>query len=446
MSGVSVAAARASDPERALVRGIGTLGLTAGIVNITVGGSIFRLPADVASSLGAAAPLAYLVCAAAMGLIALGFAEAGSRVSRTGGPYAYVEVAFGPFVGFLCGVLLWMLGTFALAGVSMIFTANVGQLVPAVSTRTGAAVFLAAVYAALAAVNLRGVRHGTRLNIAITIAKLLPLLVLAAGGLASLRAEHLAVTAAPEPGAVARASMLLIFAFAGVETALVPAGEVRRPERTVPRALLLAMVIVTVLYVWIQVVAQGILGPGLAGHPTPLAEAAGRSLGAWGRTLLLVGASVSMFGFVSGMSLAVPRALFALARDGFLPSLLASVHGVYRTPYAAIAAQSIIAWLFAVTSSFQRMAVLANLSVLLLYAACCLAAWTLRRRGVAGGAAPVRVPLGQLVPWLACAVIVWLLTSIRADEWAAVLITLAVAALLFALTRRRRAGLGESPV
>ena len=82
-----------------LVRGIGVWGLAAGIVNVTVGGGIFRLPADVAGILGPAAPLAYLVCAVAMGLIVLGFAEAGSRVSLTGGPYAYVEIAFGPFAG-----------------------------------------------------------------------------------------------------------------------------------------------------------------------------------------------------------------------------------------------------------------------------------------------------------------------------------------------------------
>ena len=91
-----------------LVRAIGTLGLAAGIVNITIGGGIFRLPALVAASLGAAAPLAYLVCAVAMGLIVLCIADAGSRVSLTGGPYAYVGTAFGPYAGFLSGVLLWL--------------------------------------------------------------------------------------------------------------------------------------------------------------------------------------------------------------------------------------------------------------------------------------------------------------------------------------------------
>src|SRR5918994_2085902 len=96
------------------------------LVTVTIGGGIFRLPAGVAQQLGAAAPFAYVVCAVAMGLIVLCFAEAGSRVAPTGGPYAYVEVAFGPFVGFMAGVLLWLLGTFAVAAVSTVFADAVG--------------------------------------------------------------------------------------------------------------------------------------------------------------------------------------------------------------------------------------------------------------------------------------------------------------------------------
>src|SRR5688572_23616540 len=126
------AAARTAEP---LVRAMGTFALAAAIVNITIGGGIFRLPASVAGSLGAAAPLAYLVCAAAMGLIVVCIAEAGKRVSLTGGPYAYVGSAFGAYAGFISGFLLWMLGTFAAAAVSTIFAASVGLLMPALSGR-----------------------------------------------------------------------------------------------------------------------------------------------------------------------------------------------------------------------------------------------------------------------------------------------------------------------
>src|SRR5678816_1047473 len=114
--------------DRSLVRAIGTWSLAAGVINVTVGGGIFRLPADVAGALGAAAPIAYVVCAIAMGLIVLCFAEAGSRVAMTGGPYAYVELAFGPYVGFLTGVLIWLLGTTAVAAVSTVFAVSYTHL------------------------------------------------------------------------------------------------------------------------------------------------------------------------------------------------------------------------------------------------------------------------------------------------------------------------------
>ena len=118
-----------SQPER-LTRVLGTFGLAASIVNITIGGGIFRLPASVAGSLGAAAPVAYLVCAVAMGLIVWCIADAGRRVSLTGGPYAYVGTAFGPYAGFVSGLMLWMLGTFAWAAVSTVFASAIGLLIP----------------------------------------------------------------------------------------------------------------------------------------------------------------------------------------------------------------------------------------------------------------------------------------------------------------------------
>jgi basic amino acid/polyamine antiporter, APA family len=424
-------------PDRALLRAVGTWALAASIVNITIGGGIFRLPAVVAGSLGSAAPLAYLACAAVMGLIVICFAEAGSRVSLTGGPYAYVEVAFGAFVGFLAGVLLWLLSTLAVAAVSTIFADAIGALVPALGGPAARAGLLVAGFVALGWVNVRGVRQGTRLNAIATVAKLLPLLLLVIAGAFAVRAENFTL-AQPRAGDVARTSILLIFAFAGLEGALVPSGEVKDPPRTVPRALFLAMVGITLLYLALQIVSQGILGPGVASATAPLADAAGVALGPWGRTLLLVGAAVSMFGNVSGMTLAIPRALFAFGRDGFLPRQLAAVHPRFRTPHVAIVVQSVIVCALAVTGTFERLAILANVALLILYAACCAAAWELRRRDVRAGGVRLRVPGGGIAPVPACLGIAWLLTSIRPAEWAVVGGTLAVASAIFALTRSRR--------
>ena len=425
-----------TDSQEKLVRAIGTFGLAAGIINITIGGGIFRLPASVASTMGPSAPIAYIVCALAMGLIVLCIADAGSRVSLTGGPYAYVGTAFGPYFGFISGVLLFMLGTFATAAVSTVFAASIGQLVPALSGRVTTTLVLIAAYAFWSFVNFRGVTLSVRLNSIATIAKLLPLLLVAIGGAFFVSASNLAIEAVPPAGDIARASLFLIFAFAGVESALVPSGEVRDTARTVPRAIGLAMAVITVLYIALQVVAQGILGDGLAqATASPLADAAGLSMGGWARAILLAGASISTFGYLGGMTLSMPRALFALARDGFLPRGLAAVHPQHRTPHAAIVVQSLLTLVLAVSGTFEQLAILANVSALALYFGCALAAWRLRQMNVATSGRAFTVPAATVVPWLACAVIAWLLTGVTSIEWLGFVICVGIASMVYAVTR-----------
>jgi basic amino acid/polyamine antiporter, APA family len=444
---VPAAAERERERERereSLARVIGTLGLAAGIINITIGGGIFRLPGNIAGSLGPAAPLAYLVCAVAMGLIVLCIADAGRRVSLTGGPYAYVGTAFGSYVGFLAGVLLWMLGTFATAAVATIFASNVALLLVRPTPMAGRAAEIAALTLAIvfwAIVNLRGVTIGVRLNTIATIAKLAPLLLMAIAGAFFIDPDNLRVTSAnmPTAAAVARTSLLLIFAFAGIECALVPSGEVRDTARTVPRAIALAMVGITVLYIALQMVAQGILGDKLAlATASPLADAAGASLGGWARALLLAGAAVSMFGYLGGMTLSMPRMLFALARDGFLPRVLATVDPVRRAPRVAIVVQSLVIIALAISGTFEKLAILANVPALALYFGCALAAWRLRQ---ADASSKAGAGIGAIVPWLACAVILWLLTGLNRYEWLAFGGALAAASLLYlvrgAMSRNR---------
>lgn len=417
--------------ERSLVRALGVWGLAASIVNITVGGGIFRLPAAAAATLGPAAPLAYLVCAIAMGLIVLCFAEAGSRVALTGGLYAYVEVAFGPLVGFLVGVMLWAGITAATAAVASFFSDALGALIPSVATGATRGVVLAAILAGFGLLNIAGVRGANRFNAAMTVAKLLPLIALLVVGIAAVRRENLTWTATPAAGSVARASAVLIFAFLGIESALVPSGEVIDPARTVPRAILVAMVGITVLYLAVQIVAQGILGPALAGQKTPLAEAAAVAMGAPGRLLILVGSTVSMFGYLGAMTLSGPRMLFALGRDGFLPSQLALVHRRFHTPHVAIALHVLVVIALSVTGTFEKLGIIANGSILLVYGACCAAVIELRRRGIRTDKAPFRAPFSALVPVLAFGVIAWILSSLRADEWKAMVVVFGVAVVVY---------------
>jgi amino acid transporter len=427
------------DADRGLTRAIGVWGLAAAIFNTTVGGGIFRLPGSVTELIGPSAPLVYLICAVAMGLIVLCFAEAGSRVSMTGGPYAYVELVFGPYVGFMSGVLLWLLGATAMASVSSAYAGFIGTLVPFFSQPAPRALLLVATYALLAGVNIRGVKEGTRLISVVTIAKLLPLLLLVAVGAVAISPQHLAVQSLPAASSFARTAIVLIFAFTGVESALVPSGEMKDPSRTVPRALAIAMIGVTVLYLSVQLVAQGVLGADqlAAAKAAPLAAVAERLMGSPGRLLLLIGAAISTFGYMSGMTLAMPRALFAFGRDGFLPKQMAAVHPAFHTPWLAIIVNSLIVCALAIVNTFEALAVIANLSALLLYAICAVAAWELRRRGVQNeGTTPFNLPFGPTIHILTCVVIVWLLTSITPAEWRAVGGVLVAATILYFFRRK----------
>ena len=437
--------------DAGLVRALGVWGLAASIVNITIGGGIFRAPGaqEVTGRLGAAAPMAYVVCALAMTFVVLCFAEAGSRVALTGGPYAYVERAFGGFAGFAVGWLLWLTGTIATAAVATIFADSVQRMVPALGSIGARAGVLVVVFVLVSAINVRGVQFGARLNMASTIAKLAPLALLIAIGLTRIDGAHLVWTDAPSAGDLTRASVFLIFVFAGIESAMVPSGEVREPSRTVPRAVFIAMAVVTVAYVLVQVVSQGVLGPSLAGRGAPLADVAEAVMGPFGGVLLGVAVVLSTFGYLCGMILAIPRALFAFARDGLLPKALAGVHPRFRTPWIAIIVQALVSLLLAMSSGFEPLVILANVSVLFVYLGCAAAAWQLRRKGIQDDStATLRsIPGSALAPPLAAVVIIVLLTSITPREWAVsgLTVLIGVALWFFAHLRRRAAG-GDAAV
>jgi amino acid transporter len=149
-----------------------------------------------------------------------------------------------------------------------------------------------------------------------------------------------------------------------------------------------------------------------------------------------------MFGYLGGMTLSMPRMLFALARDGYFPHALAAVHPVHHSPHVAIIVQGLITLAFALTGTFERLAILANAAVMALYTGSALAAWQLRRLRVGGDGVPAvfRGPLATVIPLLACAVIAWLLTSLTPGEWLAFASCVIVASLPYLFTRRRGRG------
>jgi amino acid transporter len=226
--------------------------------------------------------------------------------------------------------------------------------------------------------------------------------------------SNLAWASVPAASTVLSTSGIMIYAFSGIEGATVPSGEVKNPARTVPRAILLALGAATVMYLAIQYVALGIMGPALANTGnTPLAEAAGLALGPVARTVMIFGAVVSMFGYLSANVLSEPRGLFAMSRDGFLPRQLTSVHPTYRTPNRAIGIYGVMVLTVALVGSlfadgFKWLTIFANLAALALYFLCAIATLVLRKRDVRTDGQPFVIPGGPIVPVAAMFAIAWL--------------------------------------
>ena len=404
--------------DEGLVRGIGTWALSANIINMTVGAGIFVLPGVVAAQIGPAALIAYVVCAVIVGTVFLCYAEAGSRVTRSGGSYAYVEEAFGPFAGFVTSTLLWLgYAVFSDAALAVAMTDAIALKLPILSQGLPRDLFILALFAFLAWINIVGLKEGVRLVIVNTVAKLVPLVLLAVVGLFFINFDNLVIVEWPSLQNFGAAALVLFFAFGGAETALNSSGEIHNPARTIPRGLLLGVGGIFTMYVALQVVAQGTLGPELANNTAaPLAAAATVVFGSWGAQLLLLGMIISIFGNLSGDVLNTPRVIFASARDGLLPGVLGKVHPKHHTPHVAILFYAAAGGAIALTGTFKQLAVVASGSLLLIYLGVSLAVIALRRRMGPPSAEQFRIPGGPIVPVLSSAVILWLLSQMTASE------------------------------
>ncbi len=424
--------------DAVLRRHIGPLALAAAVVNGVVGAGIFTLPAAMAQAAGARAPLAYLVCGLAMSFVVVCFAEAGSRLPTSGGVYGTVTFAFGPLTGFVCGMMTWMASVLACGGIASALAATIGTVLPALSEGWGRAAVILVSIGAIALVNLRGVREAAWMVSAVTLLKLVPLLLFVTVGGAALAGGWLpapAASAVPPATGLAEAVILGMFAFSGMETPLAASGEVMDGHRNVPRALLGAMGFVLLLYLAIQLVAQHLLGPSLGGQAAPLAAAAAR-FGPLARAVLVAGAALSMLGWIGSDILGAPRILFAFARDGLLPRILGRAGPATHAPDAAILTHAGLAAALALSGSFTGLVVASTLNTVGVYFLGCGASWVLHRRGTSTLGRPVNfraLPVAALCGSAAMALLVCVAPPLEVLGLAAVV---AGSVALYAVMRR----------
>ncbi|EOZ96617.1 amino acid transporter [Indibacter alkaliphilus LW1] len=413
--------------QEGLKREVGVWGLSANIVNIMIGAGIFVLPAIIAETMGASGVLAYLFCGLLIGLVTLCFAEAGSKVTHSGGAYAYVETAFGPYPGFLVAIFGIIGNIFANAAVSNALVEIIGLVFPIFKQPAMRVTFLFILFSGLAVLNIIGVKQGIGLVKIITVAKLIPLILLIVIGWKDVQWANLAWETEPTIQNLGEASLILFFGFMGVEVGLTIGGEIKNPQKTVPRAIFIGISGVLSLYILIQLVSQGILGKDLPNFTeTPLAEAAQLVFGPVGYTLLFVGAGISMFGMISGSVLNTPRVIFRLSRDNMIPiSRLASIHHQFKTPYLAILIYAGIGFILACVGGFRTLAVISSAMALLLYFGVSLSVIGLRRKKYLDNGG-FKIPFGYTVPILSAGIILFFLSNLTEFEIRGMLTLIAV--------------------
>jgi len=424
-----------STQDEGLVRAIGTRVLSISIVNVVVGGGIFVLPGLVAVQLGSAAILAYVVCSVAVALVFLCFAEIGSRVTRSGGSYAYIEEAFGPFAGFIASLLFWF-GWCVLsdAAITVAMVETIAIAFPILKETIPRAIFIVSLYTFLVVINITGVKSGIKLFVFNTIAKLIPLLLLLVVGLFVIQIDYLAISEWPSIQNVGAGALILFFAFAGAECGLNASGEIKNPSKTVPRGILIGLFGIFLLYVGLQTVAQGVLGAELANKTeAPLAAAATEVFGGWGAKMLLVGGVISIFATVSGDILGVPRVVFASALDGILPKFLGKVHPKHKTPYVSVIFYAAVICVFALSGTFKPLAVVASGSILIIYAGVSLAVIRLRYRDGEPTKGKFKLRGGPVIPILSCLIILWLLWQLTAKEAIGLIVLIGVSVAFYVI-------------
>ena len=419
--------------DKELERVVGVTGLSLNIINITVGAGIFALPAIVGVELGGFSIFAYVFCGIMMASIMLCYAEIGTRITKTGGSYAYVVAAFGDFFGFIVNWLAvfgWsILGSAALMN---IIADSLAVIFPIFSNPLIRGLFFFVLISFLVVTNIRGAKEGVAFIKWITIIKLLPLIGIIIFGLGHINSSNLHWEHLPSLNTFGNTTLVLFFAFAGFEKALGASGEIKNPKRTIPLGILLGGGVVIILYLLLQTVTQGVLGSQMElVKDAPLAAVAERIIGSFGGTMLLIAAAISCFGAVSTDILSTPRVLFAGAKDGLFPKFLGKIHPKFATPYWSIICFSALIFLFSISGGFQQLAILASAAILLIYLFVVLATIKLRVKKQDDSEKTFKVPGGLVIPSIGVASIVWLLTSLSKWEILSMIIFIAIISIIY---------------
>lgn len=387
------------------LRHLGRLRLVSVGLNAVIGGGIFVLPAEVARLSGPASLAAYLIAGLVVVGLGLTLGRLAARFDASGGPYAYVQSAFGRFAGFQVGWLFCLARLTALANLLNGAALYLAALLPALAASWARSALIVGFAAVIVLINSAGIRQTSGAANMFAILKVAPLVIVGLVGLFLMQPERLA-PAAVAPDAFLRSVLLLLYAFTGFETLTVPAEEALRPRSDLPTALLVTIGSVCAIYVLVHAAALGGL-PSLASEKAPLASLAGGLFGEGGRIGMTGVAAVSMVGCSLLSLFGATRLLYAMSAAGEIPPFLGALDPKRRTPVVGSLLTGGLGAVLAILGGYAFLAAVSSGLRLLMYVACCLACLG---RAASGSAS------GRVVPVLALASILLLLTALERRE------------------------------
>ena len=382
-------------------------------VNGILGSGIFLLPGQGYNLFGPASILALLADAVLVFMIGLCFAECAGRFKETGGAYLYAKKAFGPFIGYEVGVVTWAIRIIAEGTLYVAIATAIGGVYKPWATTTAKNIIVTIIGIILICINMTGVKTSAIFNNVVTVDKLVPILLVAIVGLFFLHPANFTPFFLPGSSAngFANATITLFMVFTGIESLVITAGNMKDASKNLPRALLLVIIAVALIYVLVVVSCVGILGSGLAKSSVPLQDAAQAVAGRAGEAVIIVGTFLSMGGLALNSSFISPRLAASLADNHQMPKKLGAENSK-GAPYVAIVIHTLLAMAIAWSGSYLTLVNISVVSRFAQYIPTCIAVMVFRKT-MKDKKSSFTIPGGWIIPILAVIVSVWLLAHAK---------------------------------
>lgn len=418
-------------------------------INVVLGTGILLLPRSIYENLGPSSIIAMIFSAVLVFLLALCFAEVAGYVSKNGGAYAYAKVAFGDRTSFIIGILSWFTVTTVWGTTSSGLAELLGHTFEIIRGREQFVAILFILF--FMALNLGGLKMAKTFTNIVTVSKLLPFIVVGAIGIAFFYGGVEAGNWTPFvkvqenasfTTALASTAMIVFYAFVGFESLPIIGGEVKDSKRNMPKAILISLIIVTILYVLLIGTTISVLGDDLMNTGTPIQDTFALMVGDWGFWFVNIAAMISLVGLCAGDSIHSPRLLESIAEDSVLPEVVSKRNNA-GTPYVAIIVTTIVAIVMVMTGSFEELAALSVVFYFFQYIPTAFAIYVLRKKKKNGELAEeynndgqFKLPGGMTIPTIAIIVSFWMILSDNLMHLVTAIVGIVISLIIYEIFKR----------